>query len=75
MNMAAKTCIQWGAFTVLSIIGCIAIMSLAIDEDNFGRWLLIIGLSMIVIAACIFGGKWLYNKGYLPTCIDSVTEE
>lgn len=80
MNTTVKKCVQWTALSTVCIVGLFAFMLLAGDEDPmnpmpFGRWLLIKALAMVVIAICIWGGKRLYKKGYLPEYIDTVTEE
>ncbi len=80
MNESIKKFAQWALFSALCFIGIIAFMILAGDEDPmnpmpFGRWLLIKALAMVVIAICIWGGKRLYKKGYLPEYIDTITEE
>ena len=80
MNESIKKFAQWALFSVLSITGIIAFTILAGDEDPmnpmpFGRWLLIKALATVVIAVCIYGGKRLYKKGYMPKSIDTITEE
>ena len=80
MNESIKKFAQWALFSVLCITGIIAFTILAGDEDPmnpmpFGRWLLIKAFATVVIFVCVWGGKRLYKKGYLPEGIDAIAEE
>lgn len=80
MKASIKKFAQWTVFSTLCFVCTIAFMVLAGDEDPmnpipFGRWALIKAIAIVVIAVCVWIGKQLYKKGYLPEYIDTVTEE
>ena len=80
MNESIKKFAQWALFSALCITGIIAFTILVGDEDPmnpmpFGRWVLIKAFAMVVIFVCVWGGKRLYKKGYLPEDIDAIAEE
>lgn len=80
MNKSIKKCAQCAVFSSLCFIGLLAFMVLASDEDpmnpmSFSRWLLIKAIAVVVFAMCVWGGKRLYKKGYLPEYIDEIAKD
>ena len=80
MNTTVKKCVQWCALSALCIVGFLAFMLLA-GEDNpltpipLYEWLIIKILAFVVLALCILAGRWLYHIGYLPRYMDKLVEE
>ena len=80
MNKTVKTCVQWAAFIALSLVGCVAFMVLAGDEDPanpipFSRWLLLKAGAGVVLYLCYRVARRLHRLGFLPAYLDRITEE
>lgn len=80
MNTTVKTCGQWAIFSTLLLVGFIAFMVVAGEEDpanpmSFGRFVLLKGAALAVLALCVWGGKWLHRHGCFPEYIDRELKE
>lgn len=80
MNTTVKKCVQWTALSTVCIVGLFAFMLLAGDENPrtpipLGEWLVIKFSALMVIALCVWVGKWLHRTGYLPEYLDKLVEE
>jgi len=69
--MNTKKVLSWLLLSALFGIGMIAFMVLAGDEDPtnpmpLGKWFLIKGIALIVIALLSFFGRYCDRKGWLP---------
>lgn len=80
MKTTVKTYAQWAVFSALCLVGFVAFMVVAGDEDPmnpmpFARFFVLKMAALGVIALCVWIGKRLYRKGYLPEYLDKVVEE
>ena len=80
MKTTVKTCAQWTAFIALCLIGCLAFMLVAGDEDPtnpipFSQFLLLKAAGGVGLYLCYRVGRWLHRHGYLPEYLDRMTEE
>ena len=80
MNTTVKKCVQWTALSTVCMVGFIAFMLLAGEENPrcpipLGEWVIIKISALIVIALCVCTGKLLYRLGYLPKFLDKLVEE
>lgn len=63
--------IQFAVLTLLCVVGSIAFLVLAGEDDPMNpmpicKWLLLKTISLTIIVACVCVGKFLHSKGYLP---------
>lgn len=80
MNTTVKKCVQWTALSTVCMVGFIAFMLLAGEENPrcpipLGEWVAIKLAALVVIALCVCIGKLLYRLGYLPKFLDKLVEE
>lgn len=79
MKKSVNKYIQWTFFSLLCLVGAIALFVLAGDEYpmntmSLTRWFGIKAVAMGVVAICIWLGKFLNKRGYLPDCINKDEE-
>ena len=80
MNTIVKKCAKWVALLTICMIGLIAFMMLAGDENprcpiSLREWVAIKLAALVVIALCVYIGKLLYWLGCLPKFLDKLVEE
>lgn len=80
MKAGIKKIAQWALLSALCVIGTISFMILASDEDPMNpmpiaQFFVLKMAALGVIALCVWIGKRLHRKGYLPEYINTVTEE
>lgn len=75
MKAIIKKFARWALFLTLCFTGFSAFLVYVAETEITYRFLIIKVLAMAVLAVCVFGGKWLKKKGYLPEYIDPIIEK
>lgn len=80
MRKRIRKTVKWVIFVALCLVGFSAFVVLACDEDPvaatpFFGWVLMKIISLSIILICVWIGKYLHKRGYLPECLDEADKE
>ena len=80
MSNTMKKFSQWALFYALCFTGTIAFIVLAMEENPmnpipFCTLLIIKVLAMIIFIICVFVGKKLHKRGYLPEYTNTTAKD
>lgn len=71
---------KWAAISALTVIGSMAFMVMAGDENpeqpmSVGVFLLVKAISMFILVGCLLTVRYMYQHGYMPDLLNRLAEE